>query len=63
MWQACRATSAAPTFFDSVAIGPFEEEFVDGGLGKNNPINVLWNEAQDAWGADALQRKLKTKPR
>ncbi|KAK0703246.1 hypothetical protein B0T26DRAFT_680951 [Lasiosphaeria miniovina] len=29
-WQACRATSAATTFFDPIAIGPFGEEFVDG---------------------------------
>ncbi len=33
IWQACRATSAATTFFDPIAIGPFKEEFVDGALG------------------------------
>ncbi|ERT02856.1 hypothetical protein HMPREF1624_01159 [Sporothrix schenckii ATCC 58251] len=38
IWQACRATSAATGFFDPIAIGPFDEEFVDGALGANNPI-------------------------
>ncbi|KAL2195223.1 acyl transferase/acyl hydrolase/lysophospholipase [Corynascus similis CBS 632.67] len=50
IWQACRATCAAATFFDSIAIGPFGEEFVDGALGANNPVYALWNQAQDVWG-------------
>lgn len=50
IWQACRATSAATSFFDPVAIGPFGEEFVDGALGANNPVYALWNQAQDVWG-------------
>ncbi|KAK4233637.1 acyl transferase/acyl hydrolase/lysophospholipase [Achaetomium macrosporum] len=50
IWQACRATSAATTFFDPIAIGPFDEEFVDGALGANNPVYALWNQAQDMWG-------------
>ncbi|RKK23966.1 hypothetical protein BFJ66_g17284 [Fusarium oxysporum f. sp. cepae] len=37
IWQACRATSAATTFFDPIAIGPYREEFIDGALGANNP--------------------------
>ncbi|CAK7223200.1 hypothetical protein SBRCBS47491_005129 [Sporothrix bragantina] len=57
VWQACRATSAATGFFDPIAIGPFDEEFVDGALGANNPIYVLWNQARDVWGDD-LQNKL-----
>jgi len=58
IWQACRATSAATTFFDPIAIGPFDEEFVDGALGANNPVYGVWNQAQDLWG-DQLQRKLR----
>ncbi len=58
IWQACRATSAATTFFDSIAIGPFGEEFVDGALGANNPIYIMWDQAQDIWG-NRLQSKLK----
>jgi predicted acylesterase/phospholipase RssA len=59
IWQACRATSAATSFFDPIAVGPFHEEFVDGALGANNPVYALWTQAQDMWGADQLQGKLK----
>ncbi|KAH8661016.1 hypothetical protein BGZ61DRAFT_152848 [Ilyonectria robusta] len=41
IWRACRATSAATTFFDPIAIGPFQEQFVDGALGANNPVYAL----------------------
>ncbi|CRK12348.1 hypothetical protein BN1708_010444 [Verticillium longisporum] len=51
VWEACRATSATATFFDPIAIGPFGEQFVDGALGANNPVAVLWSQAQDVWGA------------
>jgi predicted acylesterase/phospholipase RssA len=57
IWQACRATSAATTFFDPIAIGPFGEEFVDGALGTNNPVYMAWTEAQDIWG-DQFEHKL-----
>jgi predicted acylesterase/phospholipase RssA len=50
IWQACRATSAATSFFDPISVGPFDEEFVDGALGANNPVYTLWNQAQDIWG-------------
>ncbi|KAJ7811658.1 acyl transferase/acyl hydrolase/lysophospholipase [Mycena leptocephala] len=48
IWQAGRATSAAPTFFKQIRIGPpgIEEAFVDGGIGQNNPIATLLLEAQ-----------------
>lgn len=35
IWQAARATSAAPHYFDSVKIDGVS--YVDGGLGYNNP--------------------------
>ena len=41
IWEACRATSAASTFFVSIAIGRFGEEFVDGATGANNPVQEL----------------------
>jgi patatin-like phospholipase/acyl hydrolase len=46
VWQAGRATSAAPTFFKRLEIGPknAKEEFVDGGLGSNNPTKKLLEE-------------------
>lgn len=58
IWEACRATSAATSFFNPISIGPYSEEFVDGALGANNPINMVWSQAQDLWGPD-LQAKLR----
>jgi predicted acylesterase/phospholipase RssA len=49
IWEAARATSAASTFFDSIAIGPNQETFVDGALGYNNPIRLLDRESKDLW--------------
>jgi predicted acylesterase/phospholipase RssA len=46
IWEAYRATSAASSFFDPIAIGRFQEEFVDGATGSNNPVGEVWNEAQ-----------------
>jgi predicted acylesterase/phospholipase RssA len=57
IWQACRATSAASSYFDPIAIGPHEEEFVDGGTGANNPVYRLWEQAEDIWGPD-LETKI-----
>jgi predicted acylesterase/phospholipase RssA len=50
--QAVRATSAASTFFEPVTVEPFGRRFVDGGLGANNPVEQLWNEAQNIWCQD-----------
>jgi predicted acylesterase/phospholipase RssA len=51
IWQAARATSAAPTFFEpmriehsGVGIG-----YVDGGLGSNNPSELARDEAERIW--------------
>ena len=49
IWEACRATSAAATFFDPVSIGPFGEEFIDGATESNNPIERLLEEARRVW--------------
>lgn len=45
IWQAARATSAAPTFFKRIEIGR-GQPFVDGGVGTNNPSQVVLNEAE-----------------
>jgi predicted acylesterase/phospholipase RssA len=58
IWEACRATSAATTFFDPIAIGPYKQQFADGALGANNPVFMLWSQAKDVWG-DGLETKLK----
>ena len=50
IWQAARATSAAPTFFKRIEIGR-EQPFIDGGLGCNNPSRLLLNEAKGLFGA------------
>jgi hypothetical protein len=46
IWQAARATTAAPTFFKRLKIGAqyAQEEFLDGGLGSNNPTKLLMEE-------------------
>lgn len=49
MWEACRATSAAPTFFDPIQMGPYKQSFIDGGLRYNNPIFKVYGEAQEIW--------------
>ncbi|KAJ7452585.1 FabD/lysophospholipase-like protein [Mycena latifolia] len=48
IWEAARATSAAPAFFKPIEIGPASraEAFLDGGLGRNNPTGTLLEEAQ-----------------
>jgi hypothetical protein len=59
IWEACRATSAASSFFDPIAIGRYKEEFVDGGTGANNPVVELWNQAQLMWGPEPLSDKVR----
>jgi len=49
IWEAARATSAATSFFDPIAIGPFGQEFIDGATGANNPIEIALEEARDIW--------------
>ncbi|KAJ7113901.1 acyl transferase/acyl hydrolase/lysophospholipase [Mycena epipterygia] len=45
IWEAARATSAAPTFFKRIEIGPHAQTYIDGGLGRNNPTGTLIEEA------------------
>lgn len=59
IWEACRATSAASSFFDPIAIGRFGEEFIDGATGANNPVREIWDQAQLVWGPEPLESKLK----
>lgn len=49
VWEAARATSAAPTFFKRIEIGEpggIKEPFIDGGVGRNNPTNCVLEEAE-----------------
>lgn len=50
IWEAGRATSTAPTFFKRIKIDG--EQFVDAGLGCNNPIKEVISEAQLAFGKE-----------
>lgn len=49
IWEVARATSAPPSFFDPIQIGRFGEGFSDGGTGANNPVQMVWKEAQDTF--------------
>ena len=54
IWEAARATSAAPTFFKEIAIkisGGTTLRFVDGALKCNNPVNAVMGEAELVFGA------------
>jgi hypothetical protein len=52
IWEVARATSAAPTYFNTIKIG--EDEFGDGGFGANNPSTALfWEVSQMNHNIDA----------
>src|SRR6266481_4925080 len=44
IWEAIRATSAVPAFFPHIVIG--REAYVDGGMGCNNPVQQVLQEAE-----------------
>jgi hypothetical protein len=47
IWEAARATSAAPTFFPPIQFSKHNGgEFIDAGVGCNNPTKILIKEAK-----------------
>ena len=52
IWEAVRATSAAPTFFKRINIGDpgLEVGYVDAGMGYNNPTRLVRAEAKLIFG-------------
>jgi len=53
IWEAARATTAAPTFFKRMTIiddGGAREDFLDGGLQFNNPTQLVLDEAFAIFG-------------
>lgn len=57
IWEAARATTAAPTFFERIAIGEeghAKEEFIDGGVRCNNPTELVLDEARNIFGNDRM---------
>jgi predicted acylesterase/phospholipase RssA len=57
IWEACRATSAATTFFEPMKIGRYGQVFLDGATSANNPVQKLWLEAGEVWGG-SLETKV-----
>lgn len=53
IWEAARATTAAASVFEPIAIGPHRTVFLDGGTGANNPIYELWVLAMDEFSPSA----------
>ena len=55
IWEAARATSAAPTFFSAIEIGPpgSKTRYMDAGLGYNNPVKQVAAEAATLFGSEA----------
>lgn len=53
IWQAARATSAAPLYFKPITFGKPEQVYVDGGLHCNNPVRVLYDEAKNVWNTSS----------
>ncbi|QDS71691.1 hypothetical protein FKW77_008221 [Venturia effusa] len=49
IWQALRATSAAPTFFEEMTMGSPKLTYLDGGMGFNNPAMEVDYEAKSLW--------------
>lgn len=49
VWEAVRATSAAPLFFEPITLKASQATFVDGGIRANNPIDFLMSEARSLW--------------
>lgn len=47
VWEAARATTAAPTFFLPITINDIE--YADGGTGFNNPTELAIDEAHNIW--------------
>ncbi|KAH8591275.1 acyl transferase/acyl hydrolase/lysophospholipase [Bisporella sp. PMI_857] len=54
IWEAARATSAAPMFFEPVEFKGSRVRYVDGGIWRNNPVRELYREAYQLLGARSV---------
>lgn len=54
IWQALRATSAAPTFFEEMSFGVPKITYIDGGLGYNSPCVEIDAQAKSIWEGRAI---------
>jgi patatin-like phospholipase/acyl hydrolase len=49
LWEAVRATSAAPAFFEPIQLHNEGATFIDGGVRANNPVEKALLEAKAIW--------------
>lgn len=55
VWEAARATSAAPACFGPIRLrGTNAATFIDGGVRANNPIELVMKEARDIWNSRTI---------
>ncbi|KAF2012074.1 FabD/lysophospholipase-like protein [Aaosphaeria arxii CBS 175.79] len=54
IWEALRATSAAPTFFEEMQFGTPKVTYLDGGVGFNNPCAEVDYAAKALWEGRAI---------
>ncbi|KAH7118983.1 acyl transferase/acyl hydrolase/lysophospholipase [Dendryphion nanum] len=54
IWEALRATSAAPTFFEEMQFGTPKVTYLDGGVGFNNPCAEVDYAAKALWGGRSI---------
>lgn len=60
IWEAARATSAAPTFFEPLILpSDNNSQWVDGGLIVNNPAEQILQEVKKLWGEPEQRFDLK----
>ena len=53
VWEAVRASSAAPGYFDECIMN--KKVFQDGGMSSNNATHIAIHEAQQLWPGEPLQ--------
>jgi predicted acylesterase/phospholipase RssA len=54
IWEALRATSAAPTFFEEMTFGTPRVTYLDGAMGFNNPTAEVDYAAKSIWSGRAI---------
>jgi predicted acylesterase/phospholipase RssA len=54
IWEALRATSAAPTFFEEMTFGSPKMTYLDGGMGFNNPCAEVAFQAKSLWEGQSI---------